>query len=63
MKHLPYKIVTATKRKYRTAHGLTSCRRMKQIDAYDGDGSQHSVFTADITSHSQGELFPAEKST
>lgn len=56
MSHLPHTITTVANRKYRTAHGLVSCGRQKQIEAYDKEGNQHLVFTVDIRAHSPGEL-------
>ncbi|RYC70083.1 hypothetical protein [Spirosoma sordidisoli] len=56
MKHLPYSITTAMGQKYRTSHGLTSCRRAYVIDCYDRQGNQHIVLTSRIRSHSSGSL-------
>ena len=53
---LPYRITTTDRRRFRTSHGLTSCRRAAIIDAYDTAGNQHVIHTSDICKHSAGHL-------
>lgn len=53
---LPFRITTRTGNRYRTAHGLTSCRRALAIDAYDRLGNQTIIYVADIKKHSAGKL-------
>lgn len=56
MKHLPFWITTSTGEKYRTAHGLTSCRRSQVIDAYDRYGNHTRISVTSIAKHSAGKL-------
>lgn len=56
MKHLPHRVTTRTGQKYKTSHGLNSCRRSPVIDVYDRHGNQSRIFTASITKHSAGSL-------
>lgn len=53
---LPYRITTRTGNRYRTSHGLTSCRRAHVIDAYDRLGNQTIIYVEDIRKHSAGKL-------
>lgn len=54
--NLPYRITTRTGNRYRTSHGLTSCRRAHIIDAYDRMGNQTIIYVEDIRKHSAGKL-------
>lgn len=54
--NLLFRITTTDRRRFRTSHGLISCRRSLVIDAYDKAGNQHFVYTSTIYKHSAGRL-------
>lgn len=56
MKHLPFWITTTQGYKYKTSHGLASCRRSNIIEVYDRHGSQTKITVSSIAKHSAGKI-------